>query len=456
MPTPTFPHRRVLVVDDLSEFCQEVRAMLRGFVGDVQICGSPLRALRLVRKQKYDLFITTLLMKELGGFEVIRRLRGQGDGIPILMITGYGNEQTAIEATRLGVTDYMEKPVDAQELRARIAKIFHQTLSETPRGETETTELVSQDPAMRAILDTLAPIARSDSRVLILGETGTGKQLIAQAIHQLSGRAREPWVEVNCAAIPENLLESELFGHERGAFTGATERRIGRFEEAGRGTLFLDEIGEMSFAVQSKLLRVLQGGRFNRVGGHETLQSHARVLAATNRDLAREVEEGRFRADLFYRLHVISLVLPPLRKRPADIPLLAAHFLWRFQREGTVAREFSPEAMRAFQLYGWPGNVRELEHTVERLAVMGGRPLIALEDLPDKFRQLVSSGGTTEPVRFTGTLSEARRTFERAFLTNGLRQARGNMAEAARRAGVDKSHYFRLVRRHGLDPGRFR
>lgn len=456
MSDVAFPDRRVLMVDDLPEFCQQVRAMLRGFCGEVQVCGSPTRALRLVRRQKYDLFITTLQMRELGGFEVIRRLRGQGDAIPILMITGYGNEQTAIEATRLGVTDYMEKPVDAQELRARIAKIFHPR--EPARDVSgEGSALVSEDPAMRAILDTLPPIARSDSRVLILGETGTGKQLVAQAIHHASGRAREPWVEVNCAAIPENLLESELFGHERGAFTGATERRVGRFEEAGRGTLFLDEIGETSFAVQSKLLRVLQSGRFNRVGGRETLQSHARVLAATNRDLLHEVEAGRFRADLYYRLHVISLVLPPLRRRPADIPLLTRHFLRRFQRAGCIVRDFSAEALRAMQLYAWPGNVRELEHTIERLAVLGVHEQVRLEDLPDKLRQSLSRPTWGfETGLLNGSYSEARHAFERAFLEAGLRATRGNMAEAARRADVDKSHYFRLVRRHGLEPAKFR
>lgn len=454
MNAVTHPGRRVLVVDDVPEFCQQTRAMLRGFCGETQICTSPRRALRRLRAGGFDLLITTLQMKELGGFEVVRRVRGQGDVIPILMITGYGNEETAIEATRLGVTDYMQKPVDVLELRARLGKIFAQAGGAAPPN-IALMELVTLDPATRAILDTLPLIARSDSRVLILGETGTGKQLVAQAIHRSSPRAAAPFVEVNCAAVPETLLESELFGHERGAFTGATERRIGRFEEAGSGTLLLDEIGEMNLAVQAKLLRVLQNGRFSRVGGSQTLQSQARVLAATNRDLGAEVAAGRFRADLFYRLHVISLTMPPLRQRPADIAVLAQQFLARYRRADGGPAEFSPEALRTMQYYGWPGNVRELEHTVERLAVMGTGPVIGVEDLPDKLRQGLSVAAARRP-EMNGTLAEARAAFERRYLEEGLEAARGNMAEAARRAGVDKSQYFRLVRRQGIDPARYR
>jgi two-component system response regulator AtoC len=248
-----------------------------------------------------------------------------------------------------------------------------------------------------------------------------------------------------------------LFGHERGAFTGATERRTGRFEEAGDGTLFLDEIGEMSFTVQSKLLRVLQGGKFNRVGGSATLQSRARVIAATNRDLQKEVDAGKFRADLFYRLHVITLTLPPLRKRTADVPLLAEHFLRRFRGTREVPRAFSPEALRQMQHYAWPGNVRELEHLVERFAVLHDRPVVDVADLPEKFGRAPAIGVATSPdALLQGDYVTARDAFERAYLRETLRQARGNMAEAARLAGLDRSHYFRLVRRQNLDPNEFR
>ncbi|MCX6955028.1 MAG: sigma-54 dependent transcriptional regulator [Verrucomicrobia bacterium] len=450
--------RRILIVDDVPSFLQEIRGCLKDHCAEAAICASPRRALRRLRSDPPDLLITTLVMKELGGFELIRRVRGQGSSIPIVMITGRGNEKTAIEATRLGVSDYLEKPVSAEELRARLEKIFA-AQRRPAAAEPGTGGMVSEDPAMKAIFDMVGAVARSDSRVLILGETGTGKQLIAQAIHERSPRCREPFVEVNCAAIPENLLESELFGHERGAFTGATERRTGRFEEAGDGTLFLDEIGEMSFTVQSKLLRVLQGGKFNRVGGSATLQSHARVIAATNRDLQKEAEEGRFRADLFYRLHVITLTPPPLRRRAGDVPLLAEHFLKKFRGSRATPSGFTPAALHRLQGYGWPGNVRELEHLVERFAVLHDRPEIDAADLPEKI--LRETGGTA-PAGAAGaaraghgTLAEARAAFERAYLTDTLREARGNMAAAARRAGLDRSHSFRLVRRHGLDPRQF-
>ena len=449
--TSALANRRILIVDDVPAFLQEVRSYLKNHCAEVLICTSPLRALRRIRSDPPDLLITTLVMKELGGFEVIRRVRGLGSSVPIVMITGRGNEKTAIEATRLGVSDYLEKPVSAEELRARLEKIF--TALRQPTTGPASGGMVSEDPAMKAIFDMVGAVARSDSRVLILGETGTGKQLIAQAIHERSPRRHEPFVEVNCAAIPENLLESELFGHERGAFTGATDRRTGRFEEAGEGTLFLDEIGEMSFAVQSKLLRVLQGGKFSRVGGSATLQSHARVIAATNRDLQQEAEAGRFRADLFYRLHVITLTPPPLRRRAGDVPLLAEHFLKKFRGTGGTPHGFSPEALARLQRYGWPGNVRELEHLVERFAVLHDGPEIAAADLPEKILRETGGATTAPPATLShGTLASARAAFERAYVVETLQRARGNMAAAARQAGLDRSHYFRLVRRHGIEP----
>ncbi len=450
-------NRRILIVDDVPSFLQEIRSYLKDYCAEAAICASPLRALRRLRSAPPDLLITTLVMKELGGFEVIRRVRGLGSPIPIVMITGRGNEKTAIEATRLGASDYLEKPVSAEELRARLEKIF--ATQRRPPLLSESGGMVSEDPAMKAIFDMVGAIARSDSRVLILGETGTGKQLIAQAIHERSPRSQEPFVEVNCAAIPENLLESELFGHERGAFTGATERRTGRFEEAGNGTLFLDEIGEMSFTVQSKLLRVLQGGKFNRVGGSATLQSHARVIAATNRDLQADAEAGRFRADLFYRLHVITFTPPPLRRRTGDVPLLAEHFLKKFCGPRETPRGFTTEALHRLQRYGWPGNVRELEHLVERFAVLHNRPEIDAADLPEKILRetgsLAPDGVAAPEALLQGTLTEARAAFERTYLAETLKHARGNMAAAARRAGLDRSHYFRMVRRHGIEPKRF-
>lgn len=449
--------RRVLIVDDLAPLCQELRAAVRPVCESVAICTSPLRAVRLLRTNRsdYDLVITGLAMKELSGFDVIRRIRGQGNPVPILMLTARGNETTAIEATRLGASDYMDRPVAPAELRARVQKIFAASEARVAEPLAAPANYITQSPEMKAIFDMVDAVARSDSRVLILGETGTGKQLIAQALHAASPRHREPFVEVNCAAIPENLLESELFGHERGAFTGATERRQGRFEEAGAGTLFLDEIGETSYAVQAKLLRVLQSGRFSRVGGSATLQSRARVIAATNRDLQKEAEEGRFREDLFYRLHVISITLPPLRKRAGDVPLLAEHFLRRFAAPGAAPKRFTPEALDWMQRYPWPGNVRELEHFVERLAVLHAGEVIDVAALPPKIFHTTRPSLVGEHAPLL-PLAEARAAFEKEYLERTLRQARGNMSRAATLAGTDRSNYFRLVRRHGIDPQAFR
>jgi DNA-binding NtrC family response regulator len=449
--------RRILIIEDLAPIAHELRAAVKPVCDAVTACTSPIRGVRLLRQDKeaYDLVITGLVMKELSGFDVIRRIRGQGNPVPIMMITGKGNETTAIEATRLGASDYLDRPVDPAELRARVQKIFASNEARPSELPPPRVQFITQDPEMKAIIDMVGAVARSDSRVLILGETGTGKQLIAQAIHAASPRRKEPFVELNCAAIPENLLESELFGHERGAFTGATERRQGRFEEAGAGTLFLDEIGETGFAVQAKLLRVLQSGRFSRVGGAATLQSHARVIAATNRDLQKESEEGRFREDLFYRLYVITITLPPLRKRPGDIPLLAEHFLRRFSGPAGDTKRFTPDALAWMQRYHWPGNVRELEHFVERLAVLHTEPVIDVGALPPKiFRdtrpQFANELAPLQP------LAEARAAFEKEYLERTLRHARGNMSRAAGIAGTDRSNYFRMVRRHGIDPEAFR
>jgi DNA-binding NtrC family response regulator len=433
-------------------FCEEIRDILHVMGLEIVICTSPLRSLEMIGAEPFDLLITTLIIPELGGFEIIRRLRGAGHQLPILIITGYGSPRAAIEAIRLGASDYMDKPVHPEELKARVRKILSfQKTEAAARGRFKLADLISQDPAMKSIFDTVEAIAISNSRVLILGETGTGKELIARAIHACSSRKVHPFIEVNCAAIPENLLESELFGHERGSYTGATSQRIGRFEEAGGGTLFLDEIGEMSPAVQAKLLRVLQDGRFNRVGGQRTLQSGARVIAATNRDLQKEAEEGRFRSDLFYRLHVISITLPPLRKRPADIPLLAEHFFKRFAPHARFRQSFNDEATRVLQRYSWPGNIRELENLVERIAVLHPRSEIGVEALPEKILQQADLKPAAA-MNFTGTYKEARAAFERGYAEHLLKAHHGNMAAAARTAGMDRSQFFRLVRRHGLQP----
>jgi hypothetical protein len=404
-----------------------------------------LRAVRFVRRGGIDLVLTTLAMRELDGFEVFSRIRGAGLRLPIIMISGRGDEYSSIEAMRLGANDYLDKPVAAQELVARIRRGMEGAVAP---GRSGAPSIVTSDPAMRRVLDLAARVAAYDSRVLITGETGTGKELVAQSIHALGPRREAPFIEVNCAAIPANLIESELFGHERGAFTGATERRIGRFEEAGAGTIFLDEIGELGRGLQAKLLHVLQTGEFSRVGNSRMLRSSARVIAATNRDLAREVSAGRFRADLFYRLNVVALEIPPLRERAGDIPLLAEFFAARLASRGRQPLRFSDEIIERMGRHPWPGNVRELEHLVERLTVMMGGGEVRPEDLPAAFREAGSGpagvAGGALPYR------EAVIAFERAYFQDIIAAAGSNLAAAARRAGMDRSHFFRKVMSLGL------
>jgi len=442
--------KNLLIVDDVPSFCQEVAEMLPKKSYACTICTDPTEAPGRLASGAFHLLITTLVMKKLDGFDLVRRIRGDGLSLPIMLITGYGSPESAIEAQRLGVNDYLYKPVVAKELRARAAKLITQSESDSDgQGAFKLDKLVSRDPAMKSIFDMVQTIAQSNSRVLILGETGTGKQLIAQAIHSLSPRRDEPFVEINCAAIPENLLESEFFGHERGAFTGAVDRRIGRFEEAKGGTIFLDEIGEVDLGLQAKLLRVLENGNFNRVGGSTTLHSRARVIAATNRDLRAASQEGEFRADLFYRLHVISVTIPPLRERKADLPFLTRYFLKKYLAPGRTL-QFGDEALRLMNAYNWPGNVRELEHLVERFSVMHPKPVVEAQDLPRYMFQAVEEGQNGSPGETS--FKEARNEFERKYLQNILRLHDGNMAAAARVAQMDRAQFFRLVRRHNLDP----
>ena len=439
-----------MVVDDVPSFLDSIKQILTDAGFSVTTRLSPVRAVKELRRAEFDLLITTLVMRELGGFDVIKGVRNAGNNIPIMMITGYGSEQAAGEAIRLGASDYMNKPVLADELVARVKRIVE------PQGSTlspDANEFITKDPAMLSVMELVHTVAATNSRVLINGETGTGKQLIARAIHLASPRAGQPFVDLNCAAIPDTLLESELFGHERGSFTGADQRRIGRFEEAARGTLFLDEIGEMGYGVQAKLLKVLQDGSFNRVGGQKLLTSEARVIAATNRDLEKEAAEGRFRTDLYYRLHVVTITIPPLRKRPGDIPLLAEHFLGRFGN-GTNNRRFAPETLSALQRYPWPGNVRELGNLIERIAVLNPEPVIGLDALPERIVQQ-SLGFATQTATYTGRYSDAKDRFERDYVTSLLARHHGNMAAAARQAGIDRSQFFRMVQRLELDPKTF-
>lgn len=437
----------ILIIDDTSEFLRETSAALRPHF-KVITCSSPLRALRIAGKGRVNLVITTLVMRELDGFEVIKRLRGAGLLLPVIMITGFGNQNSAVEAMRLGANDYLNRPVLPEELVARVTHALEaKRTKDAYVSRPGVPVVITHDPRMQQVLVMCERAAKSDSRVLILGETGTGKELIAKTIHGLSGRKNETLVEVNCAAIPANLLESELFGHEKGAYTGATERRIGRFEEAAGGTLFLDEIGELSHVLQSKLLRVLQSGEFSRVGSSKVLHSDARVIAATNRDLEQESLAGRFRQDLYFRLNVITLSVPPLRERSCDIQPLVEHFSHKFKTADTPPLNFPPKVIRVLSEYCWPGNVRELEHLVERLAVLSNGDPVEIADLPAHFHQISSSASTPTP---TEDYRQALLDFDLAYFGSLIKATNRNFAAASRAAGMDRSQFFRKIKSLGL------
>jgi len=433
------PKPKVLILDDVPAFLREMGSVLRpAFVPS--LCSSPLRAIRQLRRGDVDLLLTTLVMKEMDGFEVIRRVRSFQPDLPILMVTGFGNESTSVEALRLGATDYLDKPIEPEELLARIQKALCRQKQPITSG---VQEMITRSHRLLETLRQARQVAPTSSRVLILGETGTGKELLAGQIHQRSKRRKGPFVTVNCAAIPSELMESEFFGHEPGAFTGAAQRRTGRFEQAGEGTLFLDEIGELTFSLQSKLLRVLQSGEFSRVGGERILQSHARILAATNRDLEQEVRAGRFRADLFFRLQVVTLSIPPLRERPEDLPDLLSLFLRRHAVSQNLQPRLSRPAFACLEAHPWPGNVRELEHLVERLCVLHPGETIDVHHLPAPLQQrppAVSDLSSSTP-----TYREAREAFQSAYFRQLLDLSRGNLAQAARLAGMERGQLFRKV-----------
>jgi len=440
--------KRILLVDDVPDFLRETARVLRPHF-DVALCSSPLRAVRLLKEGRQDLLVTTLVMKELDGLEVIKRIRGRGLTLPIVMVTGFGTETTSIEALRLGADDYLNKPVEPEELIARIRKLLPDKSSrEFEEKPAAFGTLVTRSPVLLETIRLARKAAATESRILIQGETGTGKELFAALIHRRSKRRDRPFVVVNCAAIPGELLESEFFGHEKGAFTGAGARRLGRFEEADAGTLFLDEIGELSFALQSKLLRTLQTGEFSRVGGGRTLHSSARVIAATNRDLHQEVRAGRFRADLFYRLNVVPLTVPPLRERPEDIAVLIAHFSEQHRGEGHGAIAFLPSALQRLRTYDWPGNVRELEHLIERFSVLFPGETIGPDRLSLPVRESAEAGRPASDR--TRTFARALEEFQKTYFSGLLAVHHGNLARAAREAGLDRSQFFRKIVALGL------
>jgi len=446
---------RILVVDDDRETCRFMDELLRAPEREIEVAYTPEEALALARRGAFDLVVSDInLNAELSGLDLLRAFKGADPRLEVVLISGFGALETAIEAVRAGAFDYVSKPFDIVEVQDTVERALkrraHPALPAALAEEIEAAPadgLIGRSRGMLGVYKQIAHAAGSDAPVLVTGETGTGKELVARAIHSHSRRAGRPFVPVNVAALSESLLESELFGHVRGSFTGAVSDKKGVFEQAQGGSIFLDEIGETTPAVQVRLLRVLEQGEVRPVGASRVLTVDARVLAATNRDLERCVREATFRQDLYYRLNVLRIAVPPLRDRPEDIPLLAAQVLRAAGAGSGRPRLLSPEALAALTAYGWPGNVRELENAVERLALSVSGDTIHLEDLPAAFRARLPVP-LEEPL-FDGLPSLDE--MEKRYLRHVLAALKGNRSRAAEVLGIDRRTLYRMMERFGLD-----
>jgi DNA-binding NtrC family response regulator len=446
---PGSPHMaKVLVIDDEANLRKVLAALLRRDGYDVTIAEDGEMGLAEFQKNGADAVITDLVMPKLGGMEVLRAINSADPEVPVIIITAHGTVDSAVEAIKLGAFDYVTKPFDQSELSNVLAKAVrtHESARRNARGERGRPALVGESPQMQDVLRIIDKVADTPSTVLITGESGTGKELIATALHQGSSRRDKAFIRINCAAIPRELIESELFGYERGAFTGAVTSKPGRFELADGGTLFLDEIGEIPVEMQVKLLRALQESEFERVGGIKTTRVDVRLIAATNRDLNAEIEAGRFRKDLYYRLAVVPISLPPLRERPSDIPTLVRHFIDKYNRRLNKRIEgMTDEALALVQAYAWPGNIRELENLIERTLLFADGPLIGAADLPQHLRSPGAAtplpgppllpGALPVPAGETGLKDIVRQRaaeLEKEIITRALEETGGNVTRAAK------------------------
>ncbi len=466
---------RILLIEDDAGLAENLREVLADEGFTVTLCVRGDDGLRRAGQDEFDVVLTDLRLPGLGGLELVRQLHESHPRLPVLLMTAHGNIETAIEATKLGAYDYVQKPFEMPELigllhrAAGASRLMREPVALAAESPSSRTALVGTSRAMQDVCKEIGRVAAKPVTVLIRGETGTGKELIARALYQHSDRAKAAFIAINCAAVPENLLESELFGHERGSFTGADQRRIGRFEQANKGTLFLDEIGDLPPGTQVKLLRVLQQQTFQRVGGSETISVDVRVIAATHRDLHEMIREGQFREDLFHRLNVVTIQLPPLRERREDIPVLVQHFLKKYAAEfGGESPAISADALALLQAEPWPGNIRELENVTRRLLLAAHGLSIGADAL-----RLTLSARTPEktsatdslPAMAAALLARAQRGelhdahaqimagAEREVLTQAILLAEGNQAKAARWLGLSRFTLREKLKQLGLHPG---
>jgi two-component system nitrogen regulation response regulator NtrX len=452
--------KTILIIDDEAS----IRESLSGILADEGFrslsAEDGQQGLSLLEEEQVDLVLLDIWMPGLDGLEVLKRIKESQADLPVIMISGHGTIETAVQATKMGAYDFIEKPPSYDKIILSInnaldlARLKKENLILRQKTQ-RASQLTGTSPAMVELRRLVERVAPTEAWVLIRGEHGTGKELVAQSIHRLSKNAAKPMIELNCAAIPEELIESELFGHEKGSFTGATASRRGKFDLADGGTLFLDEIGDMSLKTQAKVLRILQEQKFERVGGSKTIQVEVRVLAATNKDLEQEIENGTFRADLYYRLNVVPIPVPPLRERREDIPLLVADFVTDNARKGLGEKVFSPGALQAMMQHGWPGNVRELRNFVERVMIMCPAETVD-EVMVGQLLGIVPGAGVPsaaglEALYHSLNYKEAKKIFERDFLKVRLAGNDGNISQTAEQIGLERSHLHRKMKSLSLD-----
>lgn len=461
--------QRLLVVEDSADTRESLQELLQLTLKlEVDVAEDGLAALKMLEAQPYSVVITDLRMPRMAGMKLIEEIQARNLNVTIIVTTGHGSIQDAVHAMRMGAYDFLTKPPDPQHLCLLVKRALEErslrdevvALREQLQNKHSFKNVLSKNARMHEIFDLIGHVASTTTTVLIQGETGTGKEQLALAIHEASGQHRTgPFVAINCAAIPETLLESELFGHEKGSFTGAATQRKGRFELAHGGTLFLDEVGDIPPMMQIKLLRVLQERKFERIGGSETIESDFRLIAATNQPLAALVDQGKFREDLYYRLNVVQIELPPLRERPEDIALLTSHFALKYARPGQKPAQVEPEALEALINHSWPGNIRQLENTIERASITAPEGIIALKHLALEQRGGAKGSGQF-PVDVTKPLPEQlaamTAAFEKRYLRRMLKRTRGHVGRCAKLSGLSRRSITDKIAHYGIDKSEFK
>jgi two-component system, NtrC family, nitrogen regulation response regulator NtrX len=449
--------KAILIVDDEESICQTLGGILTEEGHGVIIATSGEEALRVVEEELPSLVLLDIWLPGVDGIEVLKVIKAGHPQIPVVMMSGHGTIETAVKATKLGAFDFIEKPLSLEKVilivnhALEMVRLEEENLLLKQKVSHEY-ELTGTSVPIQDLKEMIGIVAPTNAWILIMGENGTGKELVSRSIHHQSRRAQKPFVEVNCAAIPEDLIESELFGHERGAFTGATAMKRGKFDLANEGTIFLDEVADMSLKAQAKVLRILQEKKFERVGGNKLIPTDVRVLAATNKDLEKEMEEGRFRQDLYYRLNVIPLRIPPLRDRMEDIPLLVDRFLKDFaSKEGEPEKRVTEEVLAVLTRHNWPGNVRELKNIIERLVIMTPSGMISKCDLPPLFEAGKMETVPSETDIISDSYRIAKQDFERQYIIRKLREFGGNISRTAEAIGLERSNLHKKIRSYGLE-----